>query len=1473
MALSLTNAQELLLCKLSYLDFAINKDDFDANYNGKTLGQVAEYLLRDSNGIQRLEQLNLDGRLPGGLGEAQFRYALSAIAADPTLSNMTLTNFVNNNGDGNSGYVGYALSSADDNACIILSRGSESYPTNGSFLQDWVYTNFGGIGMTGQAQQFNDAVAFARASSGGYAETLAVGHSLGAGLSLYVAASVDGFVAHGYDGPGISQMLSIDQLVRLINSGSINYVANSDFVGPIRYIPGITQFVQTNPNAFYCGNEVVNDEWWSGHCLDAFNIVNNNVVPTTDRTVVSYISGIVLGNITQLLNAPFELVKLAVELIGMVYETTSYIVQSDIEGAGILVNKVLDTASSIINAAMEYGEAEINNGLETINDISDSVSKIVQSGIEEANNIINRVLDTTADVLDLISGKSNDVFNSGMNMLSRLSSEISSICQDINFDNIRNSISTLFTTAQKYILRNDPLTLDLDGDGIETIGIDSNNPILFDHDGDGIKTGTGWIKPDDGFLVLDRNGNGTIDNGTELFGDSTPLYAGGTAADGFAALRQEDTNNDGVVNSQDANWNNLKVWRDMNSDGISQSEELFKMEQAGIGSINVANIENSQTLPNTNQIDDIGTYNKTDGTINTVGTVVCQMADVNFAVDTFNREFTDTILVSTEVEQLPDMNGSGLCRDLHEAASLSTVLADVLNQYSQLTTRQEQQAMLDTLLDAWADTSGLAETMEDRDPDNYRIIYNRIGDACRLDNYVTGSIVSGGSVGGGVGVYVKDVENPLLTESYRQLIAGWNQKLHILESFNGRYFFTFPDQTQEGGSAVTGMTLGSESDVGCGYIGSGETFQYLVIDFYQPQITMLDEAYIDLRESVYQALFYQTRFQTEFAPLLDLISLDVGVDGQCTFNFTQLEQHFHDAIAANPAQGMSDLIEFNKYVAANYLPSEWKGNEIMIDYYHTLTASPELQVVYADLMTYVGQTTSYYTGSERNEIIVSRTAGGNVDGSLGNDVQIGSSNIDILDGGEGNDILDGGESNDVLSGGLGSDTYIHRIGSGNDTISNYASDYATTTDTVMFGPGITPFDLELVKVSTYDMRMNILGTTDSLLMSQWFNHDGNYNSEAYRVDKFVFDDGTVMTAAELETAVGYTVYGTENNDNLYATYANEMLYGYAGNDVLLAYAGNDILDGGTGADTLQGGEGDDVLLGGTGNDYLYGNEGNDVYKFNLGDGADFISNYASDYATTTDTVMFGPGITPFDLELVKVSTYDMRMNILGTTDSLLMSQWFNHDGNYNSEAYRVDKFVFDDGTVMTAAELETAVGYTVYGTENNDNLYATYANEMLYGYAGNDYIAADAGNDTLIGGPGNDTLVGGAGADTYLFGRTDGNDTLNETTEVSGDIDTLKLTDGIATTEPVLVKQNNDLYVFIDSGNYMRIVNEFQQTNYGIERLEVTDGHYITRSDIQNIVDTMSAINNNTGMDVMQKYNAMMADQQYQNILAQSWQQ
>src|SRR5882724_4467028 len=62
-----------------------------------------------------------------------------------------------------------------------------------------------------------------------------------------------------------------------------------------------------------------------------------------------------------------------------------------------------------------------------------------------------------------------------------------------------------FDSAFRWFRRRDPLVLDLNGNGIETTGANPTNPILFDHDGNGIKNGTGWVSPNDGFLVLDRN--------------------------------------------------------------------------------------------------------------------------------------------------------------------------------------------------------------------------------------------------------------------------------------------------------------------------------------------------------------------------------------------------------------------------------------------------------------------------------------------------------------------------------------------------------------------------------------------------------------------------------------------------------------------------------------------------------------------------------------------------------------------------------------------------------------------------------------------------------------------------------------------------------------------------------------------------------------------------------------------------------
>jgi hypothetical protein len=91
----------------------------------------------------------------------------------------------------------------------------------------------------------------------------------------------------------------------------------------------------------------------------------------------------------------------------------------------------------------------------------------------------------------------------------------------------------------------------------------------------------------------------TIDNGTELFGDSTPILDAngnviGKAKDGFDALAQLDTNHDGVVDAQDANFYSLKVWQDLNQDGISQSNKLKTLDELGIAVANDAAYEEAE---------------------------------------------------------------------------------------------------------------------------------------------------------------------------------------------------------------------------------------------------------------------------------------------------------------------------------------------------------------------------------------------------------------------------------------------------------------------------------------------------------------------------------------------------------------------------------------------------------------------------------------------------------------------------------------------------------------------------------------------------------------------------------------------------------------------------------------------------------------------------------------------------------------
>ena len=96
---------------------------------------------------------------------------------------------------------------------------------------------------------------------------------------------------------------------------------------------------------------------------------------------------------------------------------------------------------------------------------------------------------------------------------------------------------------------------------------------------------TDWPTAKTPWLALDRNHNGRIDDGGELFGSATSLSVGGFAPNGFAALAELDKNGDGRITADDPGFSSLVVWSDLNQDRASQPNELQSLFDLGIVSI------------------------------------------------------------------------------------------------------------------------------------------------------------------------------------------------------------------------------------------------------------------------------------------------------------------------------------------------------------------------------------------------------------------------------------------------------------------------------------------------------------------------------------------------------------------------------------------------------------------------------------------------------------------------------------------------------------------------------------------------------------------------------------------------------------------------------------------------------------------------------------------------------------------------
>ena len=663
--------------------------------------------------------------------------------------------------------------------------------------------------------------------------------------------------------------------------------------------------------------------------------------------------------------------------------------------------------------------------------------------------------------------------------------------------------------------RIDPLVFDLGGDGITTVSIDDSNA-FFDLDSNGFAEKTSWVGAKEGLLAYDKNGDGIINGGNELFGDRTLMKDGRTlASSGFTALAEYDDNKDGKIDGNDAIYTLLRIWQDSDGDGIASAGELKQLVDLGIVSIGLS-YNNTGVTDGANNIQvRTGTFTLADGSSRAVGEYLLNRNPVH-SVD------SSPIKISDDVALLPNVQGAGNVGSLHKAImqDKSGSLRSLVEKFIAENDVARREALTEGILAHWAGVDSV-------DPKSR-------GDAFDARKLAVLEKFFGAEFQGSPNTS----SAPLLKSSYTKLfevvyvsLISQAQLKDIVNSVaddNDEISFEKAKQVIDAAIAqdpVAGVGLLGEFARAMKYYGLKSSKEFAVLRGYYAGKSAEYGRIIDFAgEQVLRGTA-----NGESLSVGDLYTLIDGDAGNDTLwgdagNDTLIGGQGKDSLRGGEGD---DVYIFNK----------GDGEDEIVDNSGT-------------------DTIKFGQGINPEDIVV-KAARGDFDGvSLELSIKNTDDKITIRE-----HFADNNQVENIM--------FANGVTWSLEEISKRAHTmYGTADDDYIYS-----FDDDPMTVHGLDGNDELCGSIANDLLYGDEGDDKLWGGSGS--DTLYGGQGN----DELQGDAGNDIlHGNEGQDILHGDEGNDILHGDAGNDTLWGDAGNDTLIGGQGKDSLRGGEGDDVYI-------------------------------------------------------------------------------------------------------------------------------------------------------------------------------------------------------------------------------------------------------------------------------------------------------